>query len=218
MSKVHLYACAGLLLGALSACSDSDGAEPVDGAPPLGGGPSGVVVDAGSGATPPAAGADASAPSVATDSGAAGASLDAARDTSAPSPAPEAGPAQTSDAAVVTDAGQTDAGAGSCDRPCLLGSVQGYLDALIAHDPTKLKVSASVKYTDNGVAAKLGDGLWKSATALVKEARLDFADPSAGQVATMTVVNESTAPVIYMVRLKVVAGEITEIESMSVRR
>jgi hypothetical protein len=37
-------------------------------------------------------------------------------------------------------------------------------------------------------------------------------------VATMTVVNEGSAPVIYMVRLKVVAGEITEIESMSVRR
>ncbi|HKO94596.1 MAG TPA: hypothetical protein VJU61_25755 [Polyangiaceae bacterium] len=219
MSKRLLYAC--LLLWLLPACSDPDREGPWEGGAPLGGGPSGVVVDAGGDATAPAPGSDAGSPSAVGDAGPSAAPLDAAAraDTSVPTPSNDSGAAATPEASVAVDASQSDAATGgACDRACLLGVMQGYLDALIAHDASKLKVAANLKYTDNGVAAKLGDGLWKSATALVKEARLDFADPSAGQVTTQTVVNEGSSPVIYMARLKVVAGEITEIESMSVRR
>jgi hypothetical protein len=42
-----------------------------------------------------------------------------------------------------------------CDRACLLKFMQSYLDAVIAHDPSKLTFSATLKMTDNGVAAKL---------------------------------------------------------------
>ena len=106
-----------------------------------------------------------------------------------------------------------------CDRACLLKIMQGYLDALVAKDPSKLKVSASVKVTENGVIAKLGDGLWKTASALVADERLDFADPMLGNVASQVVVNENgSTPVLYQVRLKVVQQEITEVEAMSVRR
>ena len=215
---------AGLLMLIASACSDSDGAEPGDGAPPFGGGPSGVVVDAGGGQVSPSpSGSDAGSSSAASDAGGSVATLDAARpDAAGPGPSSDAGVASTPDAGgVVADAaapGDAAAPAGGCDRACLLGVMQSYLDALVAHEPSKLKVAASLKYTDNGVVAKLGDGLWKSATMLVKDARLDFADPSAGQVTTHTVINEGSAPVIYMARLKLVAGEITEIESMTVRR
>lgn len=107
----------------------------------------------------------------------------------------------------------------SCDRKCLLGFVQSYLDALVARDPKRLKVASQLKYTENGVVSKLGDTLWKTASSLVPNARLDFADPVTGQVATQTVVNENgSTPVIYSARLKVVGGEITEIEAMAVRR
>lgn len=131
----------------------------------------------------------------------------------------DAGPIHAHDGATSGD-GMTSATVSpdACDRKCLLDFVQGYLDALIAHDPSKLKVSATLKYTENGTAAKLGDGLWKSASMLVANARLDFADPTQGQVATQVVINEGSMPVIYQARLKVVKGEITEIESMSVRR
>jgi hypothetical protein len=107
---------------------------------------------------------------------------------------------------------------GACDRACLLGVMQGYLDALVAHDPSKIKVSANMRYTENGVEAKLGETLWKTATMLVPDERLDFADPMVGNVATHVVINEGTSPVIYQVRLKVANGEITEIEAMAVRR
>ena len=94
-----------------------------------------------------------------------------------------------------------------------------YLNALVAHDPTKIQTSSALKYTENGVVVKLGDGLWKTASTLVAGERLDFADPTADQVASQLVVNENgTTPVIYMVRLKVVQGQITEIESMAVRQ
>lgn len=106
-----------------------------------------------------------------------------------------------------------------CDRQCLIGYISDYLDALVARDPSRLKVSSTVKYTINGVIATLGDGLWGTASQLDAEKRLDFADFLDGQVATQTVVMENgTVPVIYQVRLKVVEGEITEIESIEVRQ
>jgi hypothetical protein len=118
--------------------------------------------------------------------------------------------------AVSNDGGASD----TCDRKCLIGYISGYLEALVAKDPSKLKVSSTVKFTNNGVLAKLGEeGLWKTASALETDKRLDYADPKEGQVATQTVIDENgTTPVIYQVRLKVVHGEITEVESMEVRQ
>ena len=112
-----------------------------------------------------------------------------------------------------------DGAAGTCDRACLLAAMSAYLNALVARDPTKIQTSSMLKYTENGVVIHLGDGLWKTASALVPDERLDFADPTVGQVASQLVVDENgTTPVIYMVRLKVVTGQITEIESMAVRQ
>lgn len=73
------------------------------------------------------------------------------------------------------DAGTTDPN--ECDRACLLDWMQRYLDALIAHDPSKVAISPDVKMTDNGVAAKPGDELWQTGTEMVDGARLDYADP-----------------------------------------
>jgi hypothetical protein len=107
----------------------------------------------------------------------------------------------------------------TCDRPCLLAILSTYLDALAARDPSKVPVASGLKYTENGVLTQLGDGLWKTASALVADERLDFADPVAGQVASQLVVDENgTSPVIYMVRLKVVKLQVAEIESMAVRQ
>ena len=97
--------------------------------------------------------------------------------------------------------------------------MQKYLDAVLAHDPSRVAIASGVKMTDNGVTAKPGDGIWKTASGLVAGARLDFADPVLKNVATQCVLNEGTAPVMYEVRLKVGAGqEITEIETMTVRQ
>jgi hypothetical protein len=115
-------------------------------------------------------------------------------------------------------AGAPAAANGDCDRACLLGFMQMYLDAVIAHDPKKVPISDEVKMTDNGVAAKPGDGLWKTGSELVKDARLDYADPTTKNVGTQCLINEGSAPAMYEVRLKVDGGKITEIETMTVRR
>ena len=110
-------------------------------------------------------------------------------------------------------------GAASCDRACLLGVMQKYLDALAARAPDKVPAAPTLKYTDNGATAQLGDGLWKTASQLVAGERMDFADTLTGQVGSQLVLDENgTSPVIYQVRLKVVSGQITEIESMTVRQ
>jgi hypothetical protein len=95
----------------------------------------------------------------------------------------------------------------------------GYLEALAAKDPSRIKVSSTLKFINNGVTAKLGDGLWATASKLHTDKRLDYADPKEGQVGAQTVFDENgSTPVIFQTRLKVVRGEITEIESMEVRQ
>jgi hypothetical protein len=107
----------------------------------------------------------------------------------------------------------------TCNRKCLIGYISKYLDALVAQDPSSLKVSSTVKFTLNDVVGKLGDGLWKTASDIDTSTRLDYADPVLGNVATQVVVHENgSSPVIYLVRLKVVKAEITEIETMEVRQ
>lgn len=96
--------------------------------------------------------------------------------------------------------------------------MQKYLDAVIAHDPAKVPISPTVKMTDNGVTTKPGDGLWKTATMLDMEERLDFADPTLKNVATHVLINEGSTPVMYLARLKVENMQLTEIETMTVRR
>jgi hypothetical protein len=135
-----------------------------------------------------------------------------------PSTTPDAGPGVADAGGASMDPDAAIPAPDACDRACLLAVMQGYIDALIANDPSQLSVAATLRYTENGVESKLGETVWKTATALMPEARLDFADPVEGQVASQFVFNEGSTPVIYQVRLKVVSGEITEIESMAVRR
>jgi hypothetical protein len=109
-----------------------------------------------------------------------------------------------------------------CDRTCLIEHMSSYLNALIAHDPTRISVSESLKYTEDGDVLNIGEGLWQTASSIEPDTRLDFADPETGQVASQLVINElegdDTSPVIYQVRLKVDQDEITEIEAVAVRQ
>ena len=45
-----------------------------------------------------------------------------------------------------------------CDRACLDALVRDYLAAVVAHDPSRLPLSADVKYTENEQALDVGDG------------------------------------------------------------
>ena len=109
-----------------------------------------------------------------------------------------------------------DPSSDACDHACLLDVMKGYQDALVAKDPAKLKVSAGVKYSENGVVQKFGETMvWKSVMSLVPDTILNFADTTEGNVASQFVYNDSSQK-IYQVRLKVAKHEITEIETMIV--
>ena len=107
----------------------------------------------------------------------------------------------------------------ACDRACLKEFIDSYFAALAARDPTSLKVSASLKFTENGEARELGEGLWEAGAEVRDDTRMDAFDVPEGQAGCQVVLmDEEGMPVIFQLRLKVVAREITEVETMVVRQ
>src|SRR3954465_12895200 len=104
--------------------------------------------------------------------------------------------------------------AGGCDRACLVGFIDQYLDALVAQDPQRLPVAANVKFTENGQRLTLGDGFWNSLRGKGTY-RPDVAHPPAGQVGAFVTMREAPGtPLIMALRLKVENRRITEIEAL----
>jgi hypothetical protein len=101
----------------------------------------------------------------------------------------------------------------NCNRACLENLIDQYLAAVVAHDPKKMPFSADVKYTENYQVLQIGDGFWKTAQARGKYTHI-FADPVAGQVASMGTMIEAGQPLLMSLRLRIELGRITEVESL----
>src|SRR4029077_10615253 len=111
---------------------------------------------------------------------------------------------------------------GACDRVCLDGFVDRYLDALAKHDASAVPLAPNARFTENGQRVAIGDALWRSMKS--KGAyRLFVTDVDAGQVAFIGTVNEENAdpakvtPALIALRLRVAGGQITEIEQAVIR-
>jgi hypothetical protein len=104
----------------------------------------------------------------------------------------------------------------TCDRECLRGFITQYLDALVAHNPSALALSANVRFTEDSVEMHLGEGLWKDASR-VGAYRQDILDVRQGVAASQVIVEEAGSPVFLVLRLKVADKKISEIESMVTR-
>ena len=104
----------------------------------------------------------------------------------------------------------------SCDRACLEGFMNQYLDSMVAHDPSHLPVTPTIKFTEDDVVLKLGDGLWATASArgVYKEY---FDDPEEGQVAFFGTLKENGHGIALALRLKIENRRISEAESVVVR-
>lgn len=102
-------------------------------------------------------------------------------------------------------------------RADLYKTLDGYLAALKAHDPTRVKWAAAVRNTENNVALLVGDGLWATVTALGPY-DLRMADTKAGQVALFTTATETDETSAMALRLKVVDGQVTEAETLVLRQ
>ena len=106
--------------------------------------------------------------------------------------------------------------AADCDRACLRGVVTQYLDAMVAHNPAAAPVAAKVRFTEDAVEMKLGEGLWKGASKL-RGYRQDILDVRQGTAASQVIVEESGTPVMLVLRMKVVDKKATEIETQVTR-
>lgn len=100
----------------------------------------------------------------------------------------------------------------SCSRPCLAEVLDTYLRALVKHDPSALPTTVNVKYTENGVRLNLGDGLWRTASAMPTY-RLDVIDEEVGAVGMIGRILENGNDNWYGVRLLVEPDrKVSEIE------
>jgi hypothetical protein len=99
-----------------------------------------------------------------------------------------------------------------CNRACLEGLINQYLDAVMAHDPKGLPLSADVKYTEQEQIMSVGDGFWKTVTGRGSYNHY-FADPVGGEAGWMGTMREKAGLLLMTVRLRVQLGRITEIET-----
>jgi hypothetical protein len=113
-------------------------------------------------------------------------------------------------------AGTTAQAAPDCDRACLRGFITQYLDAMLTHNPRTLPLSDKVRFTEDTVDMKLGDGLWKNASKITGY-RQDILDIRQGVAASQVVVEEGGMPALLMLRLKIAGKKITEVETQVTR-
>jgi len=123
--------------------------------------------------------------------------------------------------AIAPVGGHAQGNSGACDRACLEGFVDRYLDAVVAHDPKLVPLSRNVKFTENGVRLEIGDSHWKTVTGKGTY-RLFVTDTEAGQVTFIGTIREEArtpggSPTAIALRLKVENRQITEIETLLVR-
>ncbi len=111
----------------------------------------------------------------------------------------------------------TQAASVKCDRACLIGEMNSYLAAVVAHDPSRVKFSSDLKFVENTVPMKPGEGLWKTASALPTTFKIYVPDPVSEEVGFIGVMEENDKPIELALRLKIRDGEITEAEHVIAR-
>jgi hypothetical protein len=105
----------------------------------------------------------------------------------------------------------------TCDRECLRGKVTQLLYAFLKHDVSGLPVADTLRVTEDAVEKSLAKvGLVNTVTRL-RGFRQDIIDEREGIAGADVVVEESGAPVLLVVRLKVVADKLTEVELVATR-
>ena len=116
-------------------------------------------------------------------------------------------------ACLLASAGHT---AAACTRAELGTVVDRYFEALAAHDPHAVTLAPKLRFTENGLVIKSGEGFWKTAgMRLFTRSALDT--DTCGTV-TQAVIEENGRPILFGVRLKLDGnGRITEIEHLIAR-
>jgi len=103
------------------------------------------------------------------------------------------------------------------DRETLYGVLDGFMAALLARDPSRVRWAPVVHFTENNVALAIGDGIWNTITGRGGY-DLRFADPLTGQVGLFTTIVETDDESACTIRLGVRDGGIAEVEIIAVRQ
>ena len=103
--------------------------------------------------------------------------------------------------------------AADCDRACLKGMITKYVDAMVAHDASRLPLAADVRFTEDSGQLKLGEGLWKTVTRK-GDFRQDYIDLNKQIAASHVMLFEENAQILYSVVLRVADQKITGIETL----
>jgi hypothetical protein len=101
-----------------------------------------------------------------------------------------------------------------CNRTCLKELAQSYVQALVAHDPSKVPLAADVKFVENVTPMKPGEGLWKTASEAPTTFALYVPDPVSEQVGFIGMMKSDGKPIELALRLKVRHGQIVEAEHL----
>jgi len=115
-----------------------------------------------------------------------------------------------------------EAEAQTCDRACLEGWVDRYLDAVVENDPSAVPLTRDALFTENGQRLEIGDGLWRSMRSKGRY-RLFVTDVPAQQVTLLTTLEEDDrnpangVAALFALRLKIVGDRVGEIEQIVVR-
>jgi hypothetical protein len=112
---------------------------------------------------------------------------------------------------------QLQASPAKCDRACLKATVDTYLAAVVAHDPSQVHFSPTVKFVENTVPMKPGEGLWKTASALPTTFKIYVPDTTSEEVGFIGIMQEGDKPIMLALRLKIRDGQITEAEHLIAR-
>jgi len=105
----------------------------------------------------------------------------------------------------------------TCDRECLRGKVMQLLYAFLKHDVSKLPVAGTLRVTEDAVEKPLAKVSLVRTLTRLRGFRQDIIDERAGVAGADVVVEESGAPVLLVVRLKVAGDKLTEVELVATR-
>lgn len=103
----------------------------------------------------------------------------------------------------------------ACNRECLVGFMDGYLNAIYKHDPKAVPpLAIDVRMTENTGHMDVGEGmLWRSKVTPT-DFRIYTGDPETGQVALQARLLIQGRSALVAIRLKVDRGQISEIEQL----
>lgn len=105
------------------------------------------------------------------------------------------------------------AAADTCNRACLQGYMDRYLEALVKHDVAAVPLAAHARVIHNGLASGVDNEDWKLIDGIAY--RQYAVDPTTGEVALIGVANENFKRGTLFVRLAVEKQKLTLVETIA---